>query len=56
MRNYPIKKLVITDDKLFVGTNGNALELTEIQIEGKKRMKTNEFLKGYSSIVDYSIL
>jgi methionyl-tRNA formyltransferase len=55
-KKYPIKKLVITDDKLFVGTNGNALELTEIQIEGKKRMKTNEFLKGYSSIVDYSIL
>ena len=55
-KKYPIKKLVITDDKLFVGTNGNALELTEIQMEGKKRMKTNEFLKGYSNIEDYSIL
>lgn len=42
----------ISDDtkRLFVGTGTGAIELLEIQREGKKRMTTEEFLRGASNI------
>jgi len=49
-------KLSIIDNKLFVGTKSYALELSEVQIEGKKRMLTKDFLKGNSYIEMCSIL
>ena len=49
-------KLSIIDNKLFVGTKSYALELSEIQIEGKKRMLTKDFLKGNPYIEMCSIL
>jgi methionyl-tRNA formyltransferase len=34
--------------RLLVGCGqGTALELTEIQIEGKRRMRAQEFINGY---------
>ena len=50
------RKLSIIDNKLFVGTKSYALELSEIQIEGKKRMLTKDFLKGNLYIEKSSIL
>ena len=49
-------KLSIIDNKLFVGTKSYALELSEVQIEGKKRMLTKDFLKGNPYIEMCSIL
>jgi methionyl-tRNA formyltransferase len=34
-------------DQILVGTADQSLSLLEIQLEGKKRMQTAEFLKGY---------
>jgi len=34
-------------DEIYVGTQDFAVKLMDIQLEGKKRMKTPEFLKGY---------
>jgi len=41
---------ILTDDKSFVkfATKGGFVEVLELQIEGKKRMKTKDFLNGYS--------
>ena len=50
------RKLSIIDNKLFIGTKSNALELSEVQIEGKKRMLTKDFLKGNPYIDKSSIL
>ena len=36
-----------TKRQIFVGTGQGALEILEIQPEGKKRMKADEFLRGY---------
>ena len=46
----------IIDNKLFIGTKYHALELSEVQIEGKKRMLTKDFLKGNPYIEECSIL
>jgi methionyl-tRNA formyltransferase len=41
-------ELLVRDDKLFVGCgNSSALELLEIQPEGKKRISVRDFMHGY---------
>lgn len=40
-------EFVIINNSLLVGTNDFALELSEIRPEGKKTMRTIEFLRGY---------
>lgn len=37
-----------TKNELFVGTSGNAIQILEIQPEGRKRMKVDAFLRGYT--------
>ncbi len=37
----------LQDSKLLVGTGTTDVILTEIQVQGKKRMKTTDFLRGY---------
>lgn len=39
----------ISDNKTFlrVGTNDGALDILDLQLEGKKRMALNDFLRGY---------
>ncbi len=37
-----------TKKELFIGTGEQTLKILEIQPEGRKRMKTDEFLRGYS--------
>ncbi len=37
----------IASDKLFVKTGQGTLSLTEVQLEGKKRMEVSAFLRGY---------
>ncbi len=39
---------VISVNPFIVACGENALEITELQIEGKKRMKTEDFLRGYN--------
>lgn len=38
--------VLIDKDKVFIGCGGGCLELVEVQIEGKKRMKIGDFLRG----------
>ena len=51
----PEKTILLKENKLYIGTNTNALELLEIQLEGKKKMHANDFIKGNKNI-DQSIL
>ena len=37
----------ITGDRIFVGCGSGAIELLEVQMEGKKRMMAGEFLRGF---------
>lgn len=41
-------KILEKKDQLFVGTADGALEIFELQFEGRKKMNTAEFLRGYS--------
>ena len=50
------KLISVQENKLYIGTNTNALELLEIQLEGKKRMNVNEFIKGNKNIDQFIIL
>ena len=37
----------VTDKAFFVKCGEDLLEVTQLQLEGKKRMKTEDFLRGY---------
>ena len=39
--------LKIDGSKMFLGCSDGWLEITELQLEGKKRMRTGEFLNGF---------
>ena len=38
----------VTKDSIVVNTGEGLLEITELQLEGKKRMRVKDFLLGYS--------
>lgn len=40
-------KLIFSDNRLFVICKDSLLELLDIQLEGKKRMSSKDFLRGY---------
>ena len=40
-------ELLLLGDRLLVGCHGSALELLEVQMEGKKRMSAADFLRGF---------
>ncbi len=43
------KEILIEDNKLYIGTNTQALEILELQVTGKKITVAQEFLRGYSN-------
>lgn len=43
----PAGELLIEAGRLFAGCGGSLLELTEVQLEGKKRMPAADLLNGY---------
>ena len=48
LNNVPAGELSVDGDQLFVGcAEETALELVELQIEGKKQMPASEFLRGH---------
>ena len=40
-------KIILFENRLFVVCKDSLLELLSIQIEGKKRMNSSDFLRGY---------
>ena len=50
------KIISVQENKVYIGTSTNALELIEIQLEGKKKMHANEFIKGNKNIDQFIIL
>ncbi len=47
-RIFPISELKMEDDRLFVGCGkSTAIELLEVQLEGKKRSSAADFIRGY---------
>ncbi len=43
----PPGELLVDHNRLFLGCANSALELLEVQMEGKKRMPASEFLRGF---------
>jgi len=48
-------QIQLKDGSLFFGCNDGWLEIIELQIEGKKRMPANEFLKGFN-LADWKLI
>jgi methionyl-tRNA formyltransferase len=47
-RQLPLSQLKVDGDRMFVGCGqDSAIEITELQLEGKKRTSTPEFIRGY---------
>lgn len=47
-RNIPAREMVLEGSRIFCGCGGKtALEILEVQPEGKKRMSAGDFLHGY---------
>lgn len=42
------KPIEVINEQLYIQCCDLALEITEVQLEGKKRMSANDFLKGYT--------
>ncbi len=51
--NLSLGMLKIEDKEIFIGTKDNNLKLTDIQVEGKKRMPVKDLLNGFN-FEDYS--
>tara|TARA_Y100000768_G_scaffold95381_1_gene69402 strand:- start:205 stop:1137 length:933 start_codon:yes stop_codon:yes gene_type:complete len=51
----PKKTILLEDNKIYIGTNSKALELLEIQLEGKKKMHANDFIQGNKNIEQFVI-
>lgn len=43
-------RFFVKDDKLYVSCLNEFLEITELQMEGKRRMNVRDFLNGYSNM------
>ncbi len=46
-RSMPARALIAEGKRLFAGCGGGAIELLEVQLEGKKRMAASAFLNGF---------
>ena len=46
-RHLPPGRLLSQDRRLYAGCNDGAIELMEVQLEGKKRMEVASFLNGF---------
>ncbi|MFA5211074.1 MAG: methionyl-tRNA formyltransferase [Patescibacteria group bacterium] len=44
-------EMKINTDKLFIGTASSAIEIFELQIEGKKSMTAQAFINGYKNLI-----
>ncbi|HVH87726.1 MAG TPA: methionyl-tRNA formyltransferase [Terriglobales bacterium] len=45
--HYAAGELIVDRDRLFVACNNSALELLEVQPEGKRKMSARDFIRGY---------
>ncbi len=48
IHNLKPEEILQTKDQIFIGCGENAIEILELQPEGRKRMDTPSFLRGYS--------
>lgn len=55
-KKYTLKKIVIDNSKIYIGTKKYSIELKEVQMEGKKRMSVDLFLKGNQNFENYTII
>ncbi|RJQ33949.1 methionyl-tRNA formyltransferase, partial [Candidatus Parcubacteria bacterium] len=44
-------KILLDKENLYIGTAKGSLEILELQVAGKKKMKTAEFIRGYQSLL-----
>jgi methionyl-tRNA formyltransferase len=49
----PSKAVKIENDSLFVGCKDRALELIEVQMENKNKMKASEFIRGIQNKISF---
>lgn len=43
-------EIIINKNKIFISTKDGLLEIIELQIEGKRKMKSHEFINGYKNL------
>jgi methionyl-tRNA formyltransferase len=48
--------LIVEKSRLYVATADEWLEIVDLQLAGKKRMLTRDFLNGFKSIANYRFL
>jgi len=52
INKYKIGELFSEDEKLYIQTKEDTLEILEIQLEGKRIMKSKDFLNGYKNLLN----
>ncbi len=55
LKDSPTGTLCVRGNQLFVKTADNWLELSELQLSGKKRMQARDFLNGMREIEQYTL-
>ena len=48
IKGNAVGEITVVDSRLFVKCGDGALEIKELQLEGKKRMDAGSFLRGYT--------
>jgi len=49
-RKMKPKEIIIENNSLIVGTSDKAIEIIDVQLEGKKKMRAQDFIKGVQKI------
>ena len=50
-RNLSLGEIFVGDDRVLIGCQESALELLEVQPEGKRKMSIGDFIRGYRPLV-----
>lgn len=50
---YPIGTIIIVDNKLMVACQDKLLEVSELQLAGKRRMSSKDFINGFKNIENH---
>lgn len=52
-KKIPVKSFEIINNSLIIGCIDNSLKLIEVQLEGKKKMRASEFIRGVKNKISF---
>lgn len=54
-KTLPAGQMLVEGDKIYIGAVDGAIEVLELQLEGKEKMSTKDFVNGYGNIIKNAV-